>query len=142
MRLTGALLWHSSAIAPRNLRDLHELDLGHAEISRTCASGEHPNAGPSSDLVAPESAVDATRALYTLLYMPGATRTQIYLTPEQRRRLDARMQRDGRSLAHLVREALDAYLVDTSPETEHALDESFGSLPDLEVPSRDEWSRG
>jgi uridine kinase len=74
--------------------------------------------------------------------MDGATRTQIYLTADQRRRLDARVRRDGHSLAHLVREALDAYLAETAPDAERALGETFGSLPDIEVPSRDEWSRG
>lgn len=81
--------------------------------------------------------------LYTLLYtMDGATRTQIYLTAEQRRRLDARVRREGHTLAHVVREALDAYLADDAADAVRALDETFGSLPDLEVPSRDEWSRG
>jgi uridine kinase len=80
--------------------------------------------------------------LYTLLYMEGSTRTQIYLTAEQRRRLDARVQREGHSLAYLVREALDAYLTEVVPDADRVLDETFGSLPDLEVPSRDEWARG
>src|SRR2546428_13210341 len=47
--------------------------------------------------------------LYTLLYMP-ATRTQIYLTAEQRKKLDARRKRERKSLAAVVREAIDAYL--------------------------------
>lgn len=80
--------------------------------------------------------------LYTLLYMEGATRTQIYLTADQRRRLDDRMRREGRSLAHVVREALDAYLTEPVVDPDRALDETYGSLPDLEVPDRDEWSRG
>jgi uridine kinase len=81
--------------------------------------------------------------LYTLLYiMPGAIRTQIYLTADQRRKVDARMRRDGQSLAHVVREALDAYLGDNDPDVERALDLTFGSLPDLVVPGRDEWDRG
>lgn len=74
--------------------------------------------------------------------MEGSTRTQIYLTAEQRRRLDARMRREGQSLAHVVREALDAYLTEPVLDPDRALEETYGSLPDLEVPSRDEWSRG
>ena len=79
--------------------------------------------------------------LYTTLYM-AARRTQIYLTAEQRRRLDERRRRDKRTLAEVVREALDAYLRDRSSEAASALDSTFGALPGLEVPSRDEWSRG
>lgn len=80
--------------------------------------------------------------LYTLLYM-SAVRTQIYLTKEQRRKLDARGKRESKSLAALVREALDAYLVERRPEDIQAvLDATFGSMPDLVVPSRDEWDRG
>ena len=87
--------------------------------------------------------------LYTLLYM-STVRTQIYLTKEQRRRLDARGKRESKSLAALVREALDAYLVERRPEDIQAvLDATFGSMPDLVVPSRNEvvpsrneWDRG
>ena len=78
--------------------------------------------------------------LYTPLYMP-ATRTQIYLTAEQRRRLDERGRREGRPLAALIREAVDRYL-ESTPDARTALDETFGSLPDLDVPARDEWDRG
>ncbi len=77
-----------------------------------------------------------------MLYM-SAVRTQIYLTKEQRRRLDARGKREGKSLAALVREALDAYLVERSPEDVQAvLDRTFGISPNFTVPSRDEWDRG
>jgi hypothetical protein len=78
--------------------------------------------------------------LYSVLYM-AATRTQIYLTAEQRRRLDERGQLEGKGLATLIRDAVDRYLA-TPPGTERALDQTFGSLPDLEVPSRGEWDRG
>ena len=71
----------------------------------------------------------------------ASTRTQIYLTSEQRRRLDERGHREGRALASLVREAIDRYL-EVAPEAAEALDATFGSLPDLEVPARDEWNRG
>ena len=78
--------------------------------------------------------------LYTVLYMP-TTRTQIYLTEDQRRRLDVRGRRTGAPLARMIREAVDTYLADDEPDVRAALEESFGSLPDLEVPSRDEWDR-
>lgn len=76
--------------------------------------------------------------LYTPLYMP-AIRTQIYLTAEQRRRLDARRKREGRTLAALVREAVDTYLANDTSSMEEALDRTFGSMPELAVPSRKEW---
>jgi hypothetical protein len=78
--------------------------------------------------------------LYTVLYM-ASTRTQIYLTHDQRRRLDARGKRVGAPLARMIREAVDAYLADDHPDAEAALDGTFGTLPDLSVPSRDEWAR-
>ena len=79
--------------------------------------------------------------LYTALYM-AATRTQIYLTAEQRRRLDERAKRRGVSLAWVVRDAINAYLDEPDVDLEAALDATFGTMPDLEVPSRDEWDRG
>jgi Ribbon-helix-helix domain len=80
--------------------------------------------------------------LYTALYMPAATRTQVYLTAEQRSRLDALGRREGKALAELVREAVDDYLAHTGPDAPEALDATFGALPDLAIPSRDEWDRG
>lgn len=79
--------------------------------------------------------------MYTVLYM-ASIRTQIYLTDELRRGLDARGRRTGAPMARLVREAVEAYLADDSAELEAALDETFGSMPELELPSRDEWERG
>jgi hypothetical protein len=79
--------------------------------------------------------------MYAVLYMPS-TRTQIYLTDEQRRRLDARGKKAGAPMAKLIREAVEAYLVDDKIDLEAALDETFGTLPELELPSRDEWDRG
>ncbi len=77
--------------------------------------------------------------LYTALYM-ASTRTQIYLTEDQRRRLDVRGRRTGAPMARMIREAVDAYLADDRPDPDTALDETFGALPDIEVPSRDEWA--
>ena len=37
----------------------------------------------------------------------------------------------------MIREAVDAYLVEDKPDPDAALDEAFGSLPELELPSRD-----
>jgi Ribbon-helix-helix protein, copG family len=78
--------------------------------------------------------------LYTALYM-AATRTQIYLTTEQRKRLDELARKEHRTLAELVREAVDAYLVTAPPEPRVALEATFGVAPAFEVPSRDEWDR-
>ncbi len=72
----------------------------------------------------------------------AATRTQVYLTTEQRRRLDEIAATQGKTLAQVVREAVDAYVSVTGPDSRGALDSTFGLLPDLEVPSRDEWDRG
>ncbi len=73
--------------------------------------------------------------------MPS-TRTQVYLTHEQRAKLDELRRREKKSLAALIREAVDAYLGSKSTDVDEALRVSFGSIPDLEVPSRDEWDRG
>jgi hypothetical protein len=78
--------------------------------------------------------------LYTALDMPSV-RTQVYLTTDQRRRLDARRKRDQRTLAEVIRDAVDAYLAQ-DPDPQAALAATFGSLPDLDTPSRTEWERG
>lgn len=79
--------------------------------------------------------------LYTVLDM-AATRTQIYLTAEQRKGLDERRRRDGRTLAEVVREAVDGYLATSGTDPQGALDAAFGTMPDLVLPSRDEWDHG
>jgi len=79
--------------------------------------------------------------MYTALYM-AALRTQVYLTKEQRARLDEIRRRDGRPLAEVVREAIDDYLESSAPRVDDAVRETAGALPQLEVPSRDEWDRG
>jgi hypothetical protein len=76
-----------------------------------------------------------------LLYM-AATRTQVYLTASQRRRLDQRRRAEGKSLAQVVRDAIDAYLDQPAGDPETALRASFGASPGLDVPPRDEWDRG
>jgi predicted DNA-binding protein len=71
----------------------------------------------------------------------ASTRTQIYLTDDQRKRLDLRGRRTGAPLARMIREAVDSYLADDEPDVQAALDETFGTLPELEVPPRSEWDR-
>ncbi|HET7701316.1 MAG TPA: ribbon-helix-helix domain-containing protein [Candidatus Limnocylindria bacterium] len=72
----------------------------------------------------------------------GATRTQIYLTAEQRRKLDARRKREGKTLAAAIREAVDAYLDGPDAETTKAiLAATFGASPNFTVPPRSEWRR-
>jgi predicted DNA-binding protein len=70
----------------------------------------------------------------------SATRTQIYLTERQRRRLEDRQRREGKSMAAVIRDAIDAYLTEPAVDLDVALSETFGSLPELVVPSRGEWA--
>lgn len=74
-----------------------------------------------------------------LRYM--STRTQIYLTDDQRRRIDELASAQGLTMAEIIRRAVDGYL-DEQADPRGALAATFGSAPDLEVPSRDEWDRG
>ena len=70
-----------------------------------------------------------------------ATRTQIYLTQDQRARIDRAAEAEGLSMAELIRRALDEYLGDeTDPAA--ALTATFGADPTAEAPSRDTWRRG
>lgn len=71
----------------------------------------------------------------------SATRTQVYLTSEQRRRIDEIVARDDTTLAEVVRKALDRYLGDSDVDVERALAETLGSDPDARPPLRDEWTR-
>jgi hypothetical protein len=79
----------------------------------------------------------------------AATRTQVYLTEGQRRQIEELRSHDGRTLAEVVRAALDDYLATHGPKAEEArraemqrvFDQTFGSMPDLEVPPRGEWNR-
>ncbi len=79
----------------------------------------------------------------------AATRTQVYLTEDQRREIEKLRASDGRTLAQVVRAALDEYLASHGPaaeearrrETQRVLDETFGVAPDFEVPPRSEWNR-
>jgi hypothetical protein len=81
--------------------------------------------------------------------MAASTRTQVYLTQEQRDRIEELRAHDGRTLAEVIRTALDEYLATHGRAAEEArraelqrvLDETFGSMPDLEYPDRDEPDR-
>jgi predicted DNA-binding protein len=71
-----------------------------------------------------------------MVYM--ATRTQIYLTDEQRARLQERLRVTGIPMSRMIRDALDAYL-----REEDDLEATFGSSPGIgrKVPRRSEWER-
>ncbi len=81
--------------------------------------------------------------------MPAATRTQVYLTAEQRRQIEELRSHDGRSLAEVIRTALDEYLATHGPKIEaerraerrRVLDATFGIAPDFPYPNRDEEDR-
>jgi post-segregation antitoxin (ccd killing protein) len=70
------------------------------------------------------------------MYM--ATRTQIYLTDEQRARLAERARSAGVPMSELIRTAIDAMLAE-----EDDLAATFGSAPGIgaRVPSRADWER-
>ena len=65
------------------------------------------------------------------------TRTQIYLTDDQRRRIDEIAKRTNSSMAEVIRRAVDAYI--EIEENDDFLDATFGAAPDIQVPSRNEW---
>lgn len=71
----------------------------------------------------------------------SATRTQVYLTEEQRRRIDQLASSSGVTLAEIVRRALDVYLDAELPDPQPILAATFGAAPDATVPSRAEWNR-
>jgi predicted DNA-binding protein len=71
-----------------------------------------------------------------------AIRTQVYLTEEQRQRIDALAEAEGVTMAEVIRRALDSYLEDETPDAGLALAATFGAAADATVPSRDEWDRG
>lgn len=77
-----------------------------------------------------------------MLCCMSATRTQVYLTEEQRRQIDALAEAEGVTMAEIVRRALDAYLDEESPDPQLALTATFGTDPRAAAPSRDEWGRG
>lgn len=77
-----------------------------------------------------------------MLCCMSATRTQVYLTADQRRRIDQVAEAEGLSLAEVVRRAVDAYLVDSHVDADEVLAATFGADPHADAPGRDEWDRG
>lgn len=69
----------------------------------------------------------------------SATRTQVYLEPSQRRRLDEIAGSRGASLASVVREAVALYIAQAPVDPTTALDNTFGAAPEAQFPKRDEW---
>ncbi|OGO55300.1 MAG: hypothetical protein A2V85_06680 [Chloroflexi bacterium RBG_16_72_14] len=65
----------------------------------------------------------------------------MYLTHEQRRRLDRRARREDKTLAQVIREAVDAFVADEPPSPAAAVAATFGALPDMDVPPRAEWDQ-
>jgi predicted DNA-binding protein len=68
-------------------------------------------------------------------------RTQIYLTDDLRDRIDERARAEGKTMAEVVRDAVEQYVA-APDDIEAALDATFGSVTTVVVPSRDEWARG
>ena len=71
----------------------------------------------------------------------SATRTQIYLTEAQRRRIDEIAQADGVTMAEVIRRALDSYFANEG-DASAALLATFGADPDATAPDRGTWDRG
>lgn len=70
-----------------------------------------------------------------------STRTQVYLSEEQRRRIDAIAGADGVTMAEVIRRALDAYL-EREGDPSATLSATFGADPHAQMPDRSEWDRG
>lgn len=71
-----------------------------------------------------------------------SVRTQLCLSDEQRNRIDSPAERDGVSVAGIVRRALDAHLDSDGPDPGPVLAAAFGLAPDATTPDREEWDRG
>ena len=54
--------------------------------------------------------------------------------------MDERAHAEGKTMAEVVRDAIEQYVERLDPAD--ALDSTFGSVPRVVVPSRDEWDRG
>lgn len=78
-------------------------------------------------------------AICCILRCMSATRTQVYLQPSQRRRLDEIAGSRGSSLAAVVREAVDLYIAHAPVDPTTALENTFGAAPDASFPGRGEW---
>jgi len=71
----------------------------------------------------------------------GMRRTQVYFPNDLRERLHERARAEGNTMAGLIREAVESYLEDDD-DLAAALDATFGAVPTVALPSRDEWDRG
>jgi Ribbon-helix-helix protein, copG family len=75
----------------------------------------------------------------------SATRTQVYLTEQQRTGLDERARVERKTMAHVIRDAVDSYLADGVDDAgrEWLLADTFGAVPAAgeRAASRDEWDR-
>ena len=78
-------------------------------------------------------------ALYTCA-VSAAIRTQVYLTEDQRRRIDDIAKAEDITLAEVVRRALDSYL-NAERDVAVTLAATFGADPDARAPTRAEWDR-
>ena len=65
----------------------------------------------------------------------------MYLTEEQRRKVDQMADSEGVPMAVIIRRALDDYLTGDADATT-ALTATFGAAPSATAPSRDQWQRG
>lgn len=72
----------------------------------------------------------------------SATRTQVYLTAEQRARIDLVVRRDAVTLAEVVRRALDQYLADVQVDPQAALDATYGADPGWPALDPEAWAGG
>lgn len=71
----------------------------------------------------------------------SATRTQVYLTEDQRARIDRVAEAEGVTMAEVIRRAIDEYVGDDH-DPAAALEATFGAAPSADAPSRDRWTRG
>ncbi len=71
--------------------------------------------------------------------MPS-TRTQVYLSEQQRGLIDEIARIEGVSLAEVIRRALDLYL-HAERDPAPALAATFGADPDADAPNRNGWDR-
>ncbi len=71
-------------------------------------------------------------------------RTQIYLSRTQREELDDLSRREKKTLAQVIRDAIDAYLRSKRydpDEVDRILEETFGIDPNFSIPPREkEWT--
>ena len=64
----------------------------------------------------------------------------MYLTVEQRQRLDVLTKATGLTLAQVIRRALDEYLAPQHADVDAALADTYGADPEAMTPSRDDRS--